>query len=525
MRDIRSYFLFRWALKGSKAGPPAKYEPNMLRFGILLKIAVTLLVLGLDIFGIGTATDRASMDAFRKIASHFYPADARDDIIVITFKDSDLPLIEDWDFNLFAEESEMQDRPFSTAWPLTAYERRRFFELVSEGRPAAIFIDLYMPSARGDAATDVAALAASLGAIARGDDDRFPVPVFLAELPANQKPAPEQEAAYPGVLPLIRGVTDHPVKLVMAGWDGDSTAYPAWVSPAEGDMLPAVDKGSPGALPSPAYALYEAQSGAKAEDASDMPPMTLMWGQKAPSPLTGDGTSTCPEPSLTRTLANAVASPRDSSSSWYQLTPCLYHSELSARQVINLAQNNELWKVLEDKLVLIGAVITGIDDSHLSPVHGNVPGVHRHAMALDNLITYDNRYFRSPPVLFESLFGLPLPTSLTVIELIEALLVALAFGWGARLLEFSKGGVGPALKVRAIAFVGFSGLLLALLAIMTIGLHWVPVNWVALMVLALLSFFEPFDGCRTCFEGLSVQGQQFAIWLAALTIIVLLLWL
>jgi uncharacterized membrane protein len=42
--------------------------------------------------------------------------------------------------------------------------------------------------------------------------------------------------------------------------------------------------------------------------------------------------------------------------------------------------------------VLVGGAVSGISDWHQSPVHGQVPGVILHAMALDNLLSLGDRY-------------------------------------------------------------------------------------------------------------------------------------
>lgn len=52
----------------------------------------------------------------------------------------------------------------------------------------------------------------------------------------------------------------------------------------------------------------------------------------------------------------------------------------------------ELRAALHGRYVLIGANLAAVGDQVLSPVHGRLPGVHAHAVALDNLISLDGRY-------------------------------------------------------------------------------------------------------------------------------------
>lgn len=60
------------------------------------------------------------------------------------------------------------------------------------------------------------------------------------------------------------------------------------------------------------------------------------------------------------------------------------------------AGSEELKQAIQGKMVLIGYHVTGGVDLVVSPVHGTLPGVYFHAMALDNLITLEGEYWRSP---------------------------------------------------------------------------------------------------------------------------------
>lgn len=60
------------------------------------------------------------------------------------------------------------------------------------------------------------------------------------------------------------------------------------------------------------------------------------------------------------------------------------------------AGSPELREALQGKMVLVGYHVTGGVDLVVSPVHGTLPGVYFHAMALDNLVTLKDEYWRSP---------------------------------------------------------------------------------------------------------------------------------
>lgn len=73
--------------------------------------------------------------------------------------------------------------------------------------------------------------------------------------------------------------------------------------------------------------------------------------------------------------------------------PCLYTNTLPAETLISIVKKGseselaQLQVEVEDKIIFYGIDIGAMTDEFNSPVHGLVPGVYRHSMALDNLIT------------------------------------------------------------------------------------------------------------------------------------------
>src|SRR5262249_4180194 len=60
--------------------------------------------------------------------------------------------------------------------------------------------------------------------------------------------------------------------------------------------------------------------------------------------------------------------------------------------VLWTGDGNAARELLGGRFVMIGAAVSGIADWHQSPVHGQVPGVVLHAMALANLLSLGTRY-------------------------------------------------------------------------------------------------------------------------------------
>lgn len=68
--------------------------------------------------------------------------------------------------------------------------------------------------------------------------------------------------------------------------------------------------------------------------------------------------------------------------------------------------------VLEDRIVLVGTHLDGLHDLVTSPVHGKLPGVYLHAMALDNLMTWGRDYYSRSDNVVSILIALALITAL-----------------------------------------------------------------------------------------------------------------
>jgi len=72
---------------------------------------------------------------------------------------------------------------------------------------------------------------------------------------------------------------------------------------------------------------------------------------------------------------------------------CPYNQVISVRAFKGQGFSpEELHDALGGKIVMIGADLKAIGDNSFSPVHGRLPGVLVHAMALDNLISFEGQY-------------------------------------------------------------------------------------------------------------------------------------
>lgn len=149
-----------------------------------------------------------------------------------------------------------------------------------------------------------------------------------------------------------------------------------------------------------------------------------------------------------------------------------------------------LSRLFEDRLVLIGGHFSNSSDWIATPVHGQLPGVQYHAMALDNLLEVRD------------------PRGATVMPRIDGLTPLLSRFWSALLLFIlvTIGGIhyierndlrreldaaGAGRRASAWRMLGLYGrflavdLLILFLCVVLAGLLHMPLNWIAVGAIAL----------------------------------------
>lgn len=106
--------------------------------------------------------------------------------------------------------------------------------------------------------------------------------------------------------------------------------------------------------------------------------------------------------------------------------PCPYTLVVPLRAFNQVGfSERQLTAVIADRVVMLGGDLSVGGDTVVSPVHARLPGVHVHAMALDNLITFDGRYKEFGE--FEP--GKPLTESANLFVLISVMLITVNLTW------------------------------------------------------------------------------------------------
>lgn len=278
--------------------------------------------------------------------------------------------------------------PQKGAWPVPYRTHARWLRNIGLiHKPRAIFLDITFGRERDDPT-----LPELVSALCELRDAG--VPVFLAALPGDDGGLRLRDGlATPAGEPPCFTMVD--VRYAASKVDRLVWSYPLW---SEGDTRSA-------AL-------------AMAQDAAGIPltrggeAMALTWGvdnldQRRFSPDCRQARGGYPEmlPGYVRRLLNGPEADKPIC----PYTRTLTLSELRAAD----ADQARLQDLLTGRYVMIGAALSGFNDTVLSPVHDVIPGVFMHAMALDNLLTYRDHYKRAleweiwpPNVLW--LLGIPI---------------------------------------------------------------------------------------------------------------------
>lgn len=170
---------------------------------------------------------------------------------------------------------------------------------------------------------------------------------------------------------------------------------------------------------------------------------------------------------------------------FFQDIRCPYHVEISATELLQwpLYQPEQRFNLLEGKFIIIGAHLDGFSDYQTNK---NIPGSFIHAMALDNLLTLNNRYFRMPETNNFTLYGQQFSWSWSIfIELACAFLIL-------ALIKHNHCYQNPECSLHLVTntYKWLNQILLALLIIITFlfiftfVMRYTPINWLSILFFA-----------------------------------------
>jgi CHASE2 domain len=381
--------------------------------GIWTPAAVVLtyyVLLLFDPFGIGAASHARSEQATLRIMAPFYTPAKSGAAVAVVIDDEYL-------------------RSRGSGWPLRYAEQGRILRQLLAVQPALVLVDLVYPHRHGQDDSDpVSALIDPI----RSNTD---IPVILTALAKNPTLLPEgyefcRASLAEGATPaLLDPQSLQPELLALhydigyVGWSGCGSAYPLLLG---GDVQ----------TPTPAFAAYrrfcsdhrQQASCPRGEPATHAArfaqPMIVRAGAFPPAHQGFAYGAVCQplqpergEPptlhklrmSVQQLVLSLFRDPRDNPDPEVSL-PCPAVTVLPLSALAN-APRKDWEELLSGRIVVLGANITGIPDVLDAPVHGQIPGVVWHAMAIDNLLALGPGYLANRHPLLQRVLGIALVTA------------------------------------------------------------------------------------------------------------------
>lgn len=376
-----------------------------------LPIFLGMLLLGqilnwVEPFGLDDAAKARSQQVSARMMAPFYRSEAQNHIAVVLINDESLDAR-------------------GIGWPPQYAFYDELLARILAHRPRAVYVDVFLEELRDYDDSYLQALeglSSTLNAVAppripsgtenTTGNDTHRIPVFFAVS------APGRSSVF----------ADAGVEHLAASWQGAGSAYPLLIGENHEFLI---GKGSSQESDvdrrSVALALYQAAcpnagSPGCTQAASELSsqaleiPVSVQWGSTLP-------VLEQPWPELYCTLRTGASIParwlassrlmldslfsgissdienRKRETCPYTLT--VFEDQVEADELLDGGDTNKA--LLEDRVVLVGTHLIGLNDRVLTPVHQQIPGVYMHAMALDNLMTWGEDRVHSQPYLGKAL--------------------------------------------------------------------------------------------------------------------------
>ena len=395
-----------------------------------VRVLIALGFLGLlvvDPLNAGSGSGQRSEQAVLRIVSPFY--DASRQVTVVLIDDAFLARI-------------------GSGWPMSYREQGLLLRRILAHEPAAVFVDLLYRHRHGREASDDDPL--DLLRPLPGATDQ-PIPVLFAALSVEQPGAPGTPRGFclpklpatglytdrlvdpRSIEPALRapfGISPVPPSadastrtaavgavaatgprpgVALVSWSGCGNAYPLLLGGSRNAPTPAMAMFDATCRRRPALAACDFGGRAPLEVAQRfMQPMIVRWGafaarsqepfyaagvcQRATNAEGGATLTTRVWRALQQLALGAVFNLRADDDPEVAL-PCPAVAVIPADAIVD-GDAATVDALLRDRAVMIGAKVSGIPDWQLSGVHGLVPGVVLHAMALDNLLVRGASYLK-----------------------------------------------------------------------------------------------------------------------------------
>jgi len=378
-------------------------------------VLIALFAVLVDPFQWKAVTSKASQDlAYRVLIGPLYPTEQRENITVVLLNEATLKYL-------------------GATWPTALGVHAEILRTIREMEPRAVMVDFIFPDHRDD--PTVTELQEAIRAF-KGPDD---IPLYFARAEGANLDWIRPDLSEANLTSVIKPDSDgvsrtyDPCSLLDAGNPkcacvSGRNRFEA-CSAAAGAGSPA----SPVALTA-AFEMFYRNYRKHPPDWFDVQrpvPMDVVWSNRL-NPLNDMWMRKQTGERLERLCVDLNTGISD----WFLrvLFPskemsfrqtCPYTTTVTAHGLLQASQDPRLREVIHGKFVFYGGDLAGLEDTVVPPTHVKLPGVYLHAMALDNLLTFDGEYKRS----YFAGLGLDLEAShasMTIAILLALIVVAFA---------------------------------------------------------------------------------------------------
>lgn len=333
-------------------------------FKALVTTSLILLVFIVDPLGIRNSAENHYEDHILRLWSPFFSSTVSDDIVVVLIDDQYIEA--------------------TKSYPVSYRNLSRLLKVIARFEPNSVFFDILQHHEHSDN------LQRWLTVL-----EHQSFPIFMASNPAYDN---EERLNDPRSL---RHKIANVAELAAVSWSGEGRYYPLSV-PWNDEKMDTV-----------AAAIYKVWCVQSSEcelskTVNDEDSLIVQWSNKYASnqekyfPLDirciQDNRSQWQqlEELLVVSLTQGVQDKDDIDSALRERCPPFLTIATSTLMAPGASGSDALKQAIQGKMVLVGYHVTGGVDLVVSPVHGTLPGIYFHAMALDNLITLHGDYWRSP---------------------------------------------------------------------------------------------------------------------------------
>lgn len=408
-------------------------------------------------FGISDKADLATQNAAYKVLAPYYRSEAKQDIVIV--------LINQMSINDLYQRKTIE----ANEWPIRYRDHAVLISKMLQHEPHAVFVDFYFKQERS---TDSSfkQFQKKLNRLSA----RYDAPIFFA--------GGYHDEDY----------TDFQRKLselgefVVTGGEGYEVAYPL------------VD----GGLQTASYRLYQHACQGSSPLASCQQPLisnthegdaiSVRWGSspgrvvfpefsKELCPPVGNSVLEVGRQMLFGFSKGLVsyeeARPADAK--------CGYHSIIYADDMAYIdklgtpEQKERLDEALRNKIIIYGLSLEGLHDNVDSPVHGQLPGVFLHAMALDNMMYYGADYIRGSDDKIRWISQSVWVAMVVIFSILLMYFEGKGVNFGASDQTESQAPQMPAWVMFAVPAL----LIITISAVMFVGLRYEPLNSIDFLVL------------------------------------------